>query len=611
MVKSVVKTAAAVANTVVAVVTTAVVSPSAASWINDSWDAFKRDVVSVVHDVRNWAANKVAQVKAKVKAAVSGAVQAGKKVVSGAVRAVSKAAGGIADAYNSGVDWVKKHENELITTGVGLAVDLICGAILSGATGGAAAVVVPTICGALSGAISSAVGKFLDCHDKTKAHAAGDCSVGSYLKTALVGAIGGAVGGLGGAIGGKLATAIVSKGLGLLARVGVGAVAGAVTGALSGGIAGAATAAAQYGLNCDDKCSWGGLGAATKSGAIQGAEAGGVAGLAGGALGGIKPPKAHPEPGAEPGAAPKKPTEREDETPEGGTCPTGPKAKVTPHSFDPNTDVLMADGSVRPIKDVNVGDKVVSTDPVSGSSLVEPVTMLHINQDTALTDVTLTLIATNPHSGPAPPADGHSSGSGGRSVTLHTTQHHPFWDDTAKLWVDAADLVPGHLLLTEGGSTAVVAGVRNFTGSEEMRDLTVATIHTYYVVPGTVPVLVHNNNGVCDVPTLKGYAKQIREAGDHPASVNQRTVAVGQDEAGNLTAGSSNGFDGGQRAMADSLGIRRVPSLADQHAEENLISDNEGSIWPLKRVGTDARIPCGPDEHDCAAQLDALGIGHE
>ena len=119
--------------------------------------------------------------------------------------------------------------------------------------------------------------------------------------------------------------------------------------------------------------------------------------------------------------------------------------------------------------------------------------MLHINRDTALTDVTLTLIATNPHSGPAPPAGGHS-GSGQRSVTLHTTQHHPFWDDTAKSWVDAADLVPGHLLLTEDGDTAVVAGVRNFTGSEEMRDLTVATIHTYYVIVGSTPVLVHNVN---------------------------------------------------------------------------------------------------------------------
>ncbi len=130
------------------------------------------------------------------------------------------------------------------------------------------------------------------------------------------------------------------------------------------------------------------------------------------------------------------------------------------------------------------------------------------------------------------------------------------------------------------------------------------------MVAGDTPVLVHNVNEACDIPTLKGLAKQVREAGDHPASVNQRTIGVGQDEAGNLTVGSSNGFDNGQRAMADQLNLRRVPSLADQHAEENLVSDNEGSLWPLKRVGTDARTPCGPGGHNCAGLLDSLGIEH-
>lgn len=90
--------------------------------------------------------------------------------------------------------------------------------------------------------------------------------------------------------------------------------------------------------------------------------------------------------------------------------------------------------------------------------------------------------------------------------------------------------------------------------------------------------------------------------------MNQRVIAVGQDDAGNLTAGSSNGFDAGQRGMADELGIRRVPSLADQHAEENLVSENEDSLWPLRRVGTDKRAPCGPEEHNCAGLLDSRGI---
>ncbi|MCM4085215.1 hypothetical protein LXN57_47610, partial [Actinoplanes sp. TRM88002] len=34
----------------------------------------------------------------------------------------------------------------------------------------------------------------------------------------------------------------------------------------------------------------------------------------------------------------------------------------------------------------------------------------------------------------------------------------------------------------------------NFTGAKVMRDLTVDTTHTYYVLAGTTPVLVHNND---------------------------------------------------------------------------------------------------------------------
>jgi hypothetical protein len=62
--------------------------------------------------------------------------------------------------------------------------------------------------------------------------------------------------------------------------------------------------------------------------------------------------------------------------------------------------------------------------------------------------------------------------------------------------------------------------------------------------------------------------------------------------------------------MADNLNIRRVASIFGQHAEENLVSDNDGSLWPLERVGTDVRDPCGPDENNCAAILDSRGIEH-
>jgi hypothetical protein len=134
----------------------------------------------------------------------------------------------------------------------------------------------------------------------------------------------------------------------------------------------------------------------------------------------------------------------------------------------------MADGTTKAIKDVQVDDKVTATDPDTGVTTSESVEALHINQDTDLADVTITT------------ADG-------QTTVLHTTQHHPFWDDTTKQWADAADLQTGHQLRNSDGSSAgTVTSVRVFTGQHEMRDLTVTTVHTYYVIAGTTPVLVHN-----------------------------------------------------------------------------------------------------------------------
>lgn len=103
---------------------------------------------------------------------------------------------------------------------------------------------------------------------------------------------------------------------------------------------------------------------------------------------------------------------------------------------------------------------------------------------------------------------------------------------------------------------------------------------------------------------LQRIADMIRRAGKHPASRNQRTIAVGMDKNGGLHAGSSGGFDEGQRKMAERLGIPRVPTKKGKHAEENLMSCIEG----LKSVGTSKRAPCGSDEHNCAKQLTDAGI---
>ncbi|WP_432841110.1 polymorphic toxin-type HINT domain-containing protein [Dactylosporangium sp. CA-092794] len=152
------------------------------------------------------------------------------------------------------------------------------------------------------------------------------------------------------------------------------------------------------------------------------------------------------------------------------------------HSFAPDTLVLLADGAAKPIKDVAVGDQVLSTDPRTGNTEAKTVQLLHRNHDTDLTDVTVRIDDRNPGDVSQPD----------RTEVLHTTWHHPFWDETVGKWVYAQDLKVGQALRTLDGDLVVVIVLHNFVGAAQMDDLTVADVHTYYVVVDGEVVLVHN-----------------------------------------------------------------------------------------------------------------------
>ena len=201
------------------------------------------------------------------------------------------------------------------------------------------------------------------------------------------------------------------------------------------------------------------------------------------------------KPEAAPSSGPDAPTPpKPDKTAPGGGG-NGGKPGSPPscrHSFDPDIPVLMADGTTKAIDSIDEGEEVVAHDPETGTTSAEQVVALHINQDTELTDLTVRT------------ADG-------RTTVLHTTQHHPFWNVSLDEWTDAAGLEPGQHLLTADGDTADVVSVRNFTGTQTMRDLTVDTIHTYYVIAGTTPILVHNCG---DQHVALGLAEEVRVFAD-------------------------------------------------------------------------------------------------
>lgn len=195
------------------------------------------------------------------------------------------------------------------------------------------------------------------------------------------------------------------------------------------------------------------------------------------------------------------------------------------HSFAAGTLVLMAGGATKAIQNIDIGDEVVSTDPDAEHTTTEVVTALHHNLDTDLADVTITA----PAGGADESTDPIGEGNGGRStrgptetVTLNTTANHPFWDSHTGTWIDAADIQPGETTLASRNGAAVdVASVHNYTSAQWMYDLTVANIHTYYVLAGDTPVLVHNCGG--DLPD--GAVASRPAVGSGPSRAYQVTHA--------------------------------------------------------------------------------------
>ncbi|MFJ8475887.1 polymorphic toxin-type HINT domain-containing protein [Kitasatospora sp. NPDC094011] len=167
-------------------------------------------------------------------------------------------------------------------------------------------------------------------------------------------------------------------------------------------------------------------------------------------------------------------------------------------SFPAYTLVLMADGGTKPIGEIRPGDSVAASDPQTGDTVGKSVTRKIVTpDDSSFTE--LTLLA------------GGKEGSPGTTVTLLSTSHHPFWDETAHKWIQADDLQSGHRLFTSDHEPLVLLSAHTYiTQPQAAQNLTVADLHTYYVLAGRTPVLVHNDGGTPDVarlPDLSGLSQ--------------------------------------------------------------------------------------------------------
>ncbi|MGW2119266.1 polymorphic toxin-type HINT domain-containing protein [Streptomyces zhihengii] len=233
-----------------------------------------------------------------------------------------------------------------------------------------------------------------------------------------------------------------------------------------------------------------------------------------------------------------------DGDPPGGSCPTSP----VKHSFLPGTKVLLADGTTKPIEDVVLGDEVTVTDPETGETTVREVVGTIVTEDDKhFVDLTVT-------------------GRSGEAESLVSTTTHPFWSVSEGRWVEAGDLTPGMTLYTASGDTAEVTDTRYFEQRQRTHDLTVADVHTYYVLAEDSPLLVHNcgtraSQDPGEVPDLydpdsgdfneyRGKKEKLEEAGKTRRATEEM---VSESETRSSTISRSPGaaqkmIDGAQQA---------------------------------------------------------------
>ncbi|MFE5734003.1 LamG-like jellyroll fold domain-containing protein [Streptomyces sp. NPDC056528] len=365
-----------------------------------------------------------------VKKTVRKVAKAVKHVAKKVVKAAKKVGRAVKKAAKATANFVKQHASTIASVAVGIAVFAGCTAITAGV--GAIG------CAALAGAAGNAVGYAMSDGPKT---------LGGFALAVGVGALTGAVGGVAGRFAANAAGKLLS---GTLGRVVSGAAEGVTDGAVGGAV--------EYGTSCvnsEEGCSVGGAAKATAIGAAMG----GAFGAAGSARG--PKSKSGPEPDAQP--TPPSP---------GGSCPT---RRGTPHSFTAATPVLMADGSTKKIAEVKAGDYVLTAEPgkaVKEKHQVKEVIVTKTDRD--YVDVTIATKA-----GPK---------------TIQTTKHHQFYEVTTNAWTQAGDLRPGQKLQDGEGAPATVLEVEEYTAQRVTYDLSVDGLHTYHVMAGDTPVLVHNKN---------------------------------------------------------------------------------------------------------------------
>ncbi|WP_405537712.1 HINT domain-containing protein [Streptomyces sp. NBC_00075] len=224
----------------------------------------------------------------------------------------------------------------------------------------------------------------------------------------------------------------------------------------------------------------------------------------------------------------------------GGSCTTG--GADPSNSFTPETRVLMADDSVKAIKDVKNGDRVLATDPETGETKVETVTAEIKGEGLKhLVNVTID-------------TDGKK---GSKTAEVTATEGHPFWVPELREWIKATDLKQGEWLRTGAGSLVQITVVERWTGQDAtVHNLTVSNLHTYYVLAGATPVLVHNCGEIAVDANIVSYSiSGVRTAQVETALAGRSPVLSPMAHSELLNRYSADEIEGWLTARGGRMGV--------------------------------------------------------
>ncbi|MFD3662326.1 polymorphic toxin-type HINT domain-containing protein [Streptomyces sp. NPDC058659] len=239
--------------------------------------------------------------------------------------------------------------------------------------------------------------------------------------------------------------------------------------------------------------------------------------------------------------------------------------------FLAGTGVLMGDGTVKDIEDVRLGDLVLAADPITGET--EPREVTRLIRTEADKHFNALSIATE---------------NGVEQLTA--TYEHPFWSPSERDWIEADDLKPGMTLLTDSGDTVVVTANKAFSERARTYNLTVDDLHTYYVLAGKTPVLVHNSNcGILPTPSvsdskLQNLVDDLYKGTTNTARTGDGTTmsAIREElSSGQLVHGRNHVAKGNQYAKALNKWISRNHRDGDPHdliVARSLLADLKSAL---------------------------------